>query len=204
MKKIEPYKNVDKAIQSLDNGGKFYKIQTKANDGIIDQSELANAAGTSSDKQKMILYFEISIFKLEQSEKKSVLSKLDKDLIKTYEKFKPHEITPEEVNFEVKSSSNVIITGTPELIDSSSNFKGLIMFPINIGDIATFKKTPIMDEYDVYKLKNKQSLSTFLIAHPIKSEKLPNKRMTVAGVMRNLITTDGDSKYLEALYYFEH
>lgn len=204
MKKIEPYKNVEKAVKSLDNGGKFYKIQTKANDGIIDQFELANVAGTASDKQKMILFLEMSILELEESEKTSVFSKLDSDLIKTYEKFKPKRLTPEEADFEVKLSSNVIVTGIPELIDSSSNFKGLIMFPIMLGNIATFKKTPLMDEYDVYKLKDKKSLKNFLIAHPIKSEKLPNKKMTIGGVMKTLITGDGGGKYLEIIYYFEH
>ena len=45
MKKIEPYKSIDEATLSLDNGGRFYNVLTKSDDGIISTSELGKVAG---------------------------------------------------------------------------------------------------------------------------------------------------------------
>ncbi len=202
MKKIQPYKNIGEAMESLDNGGRFYKIQTQANDGIIDQSELANVVGTSSDKQLMILFLQMSVSKLEESDKASVFSKFDSELIGTFEKFKPQELAISEASIKGKLSSNIIIKGTPEFIPSKTDLDGFIMFPRVIRDITTFEKTPLIKEYDVYRLKDKESLNTFLIAHPTAPEKLPNISITIGGVMKELLTSTGKGKFLEALYYF--
>lgn len=40
MKKVSPYQNLNTALKSLDNGGRFYNILTKAEDGIINQAEI--------------------------------------------------------------------------------------------------------------------------------------------------------------------
>jgi len=52
MKKVNPYRYVDEALSSLDNGGRFYNIFTKAMDGIISKSELGKVGGVFNDKQK--------------------------------------------------------------------------------------------------------------------------------------------------------
>ena len=78
MKKVSPYKTINEAIQSLDNGGRFYNILTKADDGIINQAELGKVGGVFNDKQQMILFFEMSILGLIQADKDSIISKFDK------------------------------------------------------------------------------------------------------------------------------
>ena len=62
MKKITPYKTTRNAITAMDNGGRFYNLLTKANDGNVSTSELAKVAGVFSDKQKMVLYLDMSLF----------------------------------------------------------------------------------------------------------------------------------------------
>ncbi|MFA5299412.1 MAG: hypothetical protein WC389_14575 [Lutibacter sp.] len=208
MKKIEPYFNINEAIQSLDNGGRFYNIQTKAKDGIINQSELGKVGGIFNDKQQMILFLEMSILKLNQSDKNSIISTLDSDLKKTFQKYKSLELLPSEANSKGIISSNAIITGIPKLIDSKSNIEGFILFPIMSGNVTTIMMIPLIDEFDVYELRDEESSETFLIAHLKDSERLPSKKMIIGGVLKELNKSEAEDeakgKFLEAVYHFEY
>ena len=207
MKKIEPYNNAKDAIKSLDNGGRFYNVLTKADDGLISKSELGKVGGVFNDAQQMILFLEMSILKLDQSEKDSIISKLDSNLNKAYQKYKSQEILPSEANIKGIISSNVITTGIPKLIDSTSEFEGFLMFPIMNGNITTFMMIPLIDEYDVYELRDEESSETFLIAHLKDSEKLPRKKMIIGGVLKELKKDEAEDKatgrFLEAIYHLE-
>lgn len=208
MKKIEPYTNVKEALQSLDNGGRFYNILTKAEDGIINQSELGKVGGVFNDKQQMILFLELSISKLNETEKEKIITKLDSDLQSSYQKYKSQVLLPSEANLKGIISSNAIITGIPKLIDSKSEFQGFIMFPIISGNVTTFMMIPLIDEYDVYELRDENSSETFFIAHLKDSEKLPCKKMIIGGVLKELKEKESDEKakgkFLEAIYHLEY
>lgn len=207
MKEIEPYKNSKDAIQSLDNGGRFYNLFTKADDGKINQAELGKVGGLLNDKQQMILFLEMSILKLNQSEKNSIISKFEGDLTRTYQKYKAQKLLPSEAKRKGILASNAIITGVPKLIDSKSDFNGFIMFPIISGNVTTFMMIPIIDEYDVYELRDEESSETFLIAHLKGSEKLPNKKMILGGVLKELKTNEkveeSKERFLEAVYFIK-
>ena len=56
MKKVNPYKSQAAALKSLDNGGRFFNVLTKADDGQITSAELSKVAGAFSNKQLMNLY----------------------------------------------------------------------------------------------------------------------------------------------------
>ena len=206
MKKIEPYKNINDAVKSLDNGGRFYNILTKAEDGIISQAELGKVGGIFNDKQQMALFLEMSILKLKDSEKEEVFSKLDSKLNQTLQKYKSQALLPSEANSKGIISSNAIITGIPKLIDSKSDFNGFIMFPIISGNVTTIMMIPLIDEYDVYELRDEESSEKFLIAHLKGSEKLPRKKIIIGGVLKVLNTSEMDNAekkiFLEAIYHF--
>jgi len=206
MKKIEPYKNINDAVNSLDNGGRFYNILTKAEDGIISQAELGKVGGIFNDKQQMALFLEMSILKLKDSEKEEVFSKLDSKLNQTLQKYKSQALLPSEANSKGIISSNAIITGIPKLIDSKSDFNGFIMFPIISGNVTTIMMIPLIDEYDVYELRDEESSEKFLIAHLKGSEKLPRKKIIIGGVLKVLNTSEMDNAekkiFLEAIYHF--
>ena len=142
MIKIEPYKNINDAISNLDNGGRFYNILTKADDGIISKSELGKVGGIFNDKQQMILFFELSISKLDDKKRNTIISKLEEDLQSIYLKYKPIELLPSEANSKGIIASNTIITGIPRLTESKSDFIGFIMIPMMIGNITTFTMIP--------------------------------------------------------------
>lgn len=207
MKKIEPYLNKNEAIQSLDNGGRFYNLQAKAKDGLISKSEVGKVGGVFNDKQQIILFLEMALLRLNQSDKDAIISSLDDDLKKIYQKYKSQVLLPSEANAYGKISSNAIITGIPKLIDSESTFKGFIMFPIIIGNVTTLMMIPLIDKYDVYELKDEVSSKTFLIAHSKDSIKLPNRKIIVGGVLKELSPDENGNenkgKFLEATYHID-
>jgi hypothetical protein len=205
MKKIAPYTEINTAISSLDNGGRFYNVMTKADDGVISQAELGKVGGLFNDKQKMILFLELSMLKLNSTEKETIISKLDKNLKEVYLKYKPQNLLPSEVDEKGILSSNMILTGVPKLIDSKSDFKGFFMVPIMVGKVMTFTMIPIIDSYDVYELRDETSSESFIIAHSRDANKLPNEKIIIAGVLKELKADDNEEsssrKFLEAVYY---
>jgi len=205
MESVKPYTAVSEAIVSLDNGGRFYNLRTKAEDGIISQAELGKVGGIFSDRQKMILFLELSISQLSEREKDMIISKLDERLIKDYLKYKPQYLLPSEVNEKGDLSSNVVLTGVPELIDQKWDFNGFFMVPIMTGQVTTFTMIPLIDHYEVYKLRDERTSDTFIIAHSKGAEKLPNEKIVVAGVLKELEKNEKGikEKFLEVVYCME-
>lgn len=205
MKQIAPYTDINEAISSLDNGGRFYNILTDAEDGIISSSELGKVGGLFNEKQKMILFLELSISALDPAAKAEVLSKLDSSLQRSYQKYKAQELLPSEANDRGILSSNAIITGFPKMRESKSDFNGFILIPISTGKAMTFVPVPIIDKYDIYEIRDEVSSETFLIAHARGEEKLPEQQIKVAGVLKELKLKKGETeratKFLEVNYF---
>ena len=203
MKKIEPYKNINEATLSLDNGGRFYNVLTKSDDGIISTSELGKVAGLFIDKQKMVLFLDLAISNFDVNAKEKIVNSLDASLRSTYEKYKSHELLPSEAYDKGILSSNSIITGFPKKIDSKSDFNGVIVLPVG----KSFVVMPIIDKYDVYEIRDEVSDDTFLIAHARGSIVLPEKKIKVAGVLKELKANKNEKKaskrFLEAIYYLD-
>ena len=203
MKKIEPYKNINEATLSLDNGGRFYNVLTKSDDGIISTSELGKVAGLFIDKQKMVLFLDLAISNFDVNAKEKIVNSLDASLRSTYEKYKSHELLPSEAYDKGILSSNSIITGFPNKIDSKSDFHGVMVLPLG----KSFVVMPIIDKYDVYEIRDEVSDDTFLIAHARGSIVLPEKKIKVAGVLKELKANKNEKKaskrLLEVLYYLD-
>jgi hypothetical protein len=204
MKKLISYENSHQVIQALDNGGRFYNIFTKAKDSIISQAEIGKVGGIFNDKQQMILFLEMSVFKLARSDKDDIIAKLDDNLRRTYQKYTAQALKPSEAEAQGIISSNAIITGVPKLIDSKSDFKGLIVLPVSSGNVTTFMMIPLIDQYDVYELRNEDTCDSFLVANTKSAKKLPHKEITLGGVLRELKTEEKEetrARFLEVVYY---
>ena len=208
MKKIEPYKNINEATLSLDNGGRFYNVLTKSDDGIISTSELGKVAGIFNDKQKMILFLDLAISNFDVNAKKNILDSLDDTLRSTYHKYKSQELLPSEAYNKGILSSNSIITGFPKKIESKSDFNGFIIVPVIAGRVTTFILIPLIDQYDIYEIRDEESDDTFLVAHARGSVMLPEKKIKVAGVLKELKAKKEEKKaskrFLEAVYYLDN
>ncbi|MEM6842665.1 MAG: hypothetical protein AAF632_10605 [Bacteroidota bacterium] len=207
MKKVKPYNTVSEAVATLDNGGRFYNILTKPEDGIISESEVGKVAGLFNDKQKMILFLELSLAKLNQVDREEVVLKLDSKLQKAYQRYKPQKLLSSEANTVGVISSNAIVTGIPTLVESKTDLLGFIMIPIVTDKTTTFTMVPLIEKYDVYEMRDELSSDTFLIAHAKGSQKLPQGKVTVAGVLKELKgrkNKDSPARiFLEAIYHVE-
>ncbi len=105
---------------------------------------------------------------------------------KSYQKYKPRNYCLLKPIAKVFFPANAIITGYPKMIDSKSDFTGLILIPIMAGKAMTFIPVPIIEKYDIYEIRDEASSDTFLIAHAKDSEKLPEQKIKVAGVLKEL------------------
>ncbi len=205
MKKITPAKNINDALDILDNGGRFYNFKAKANDGRIDQSELGKVAGIFSDHQEMILFLEMLMINLTVEDKNKIISMLDKTLQEKYDRLQAQNLCLTDVNENGMFSNSIITKGIPSLVESKSEFKGFIMVPIVAGNVTSFSMIPLIEEYDVYELKDTATNETLLIAHTKLFDSLPNEEITVAGVLKELKPSKdgktGSGKFLEVVYY---
>jgi hypothetical protein len=204
MQTIKPYTTTLEAIKALDNGGRFYNLLTKANDGVITSAEIGKTAGVFNNKQLNILFLEVALLKLDENEKNSILSRLEEKVKSDYTKYKPQYLLPSEIAEKGKIASGLIVTGVPKLIDSKTRFNGFIMVPIMTGKVMTMTMIPIYESYDVYELRDEVSSKTFIIAHSKNKNKLSEEKITLAGIIKELKTSKkSDSnaeKFLEITY----
>ncbi|MEL7148596.1 MAG: hypothetical protein AAFO69_19635 [Bacteroidota bacterium] len=203
MKKINPYKSYRYALASLDNGGRFYNLRSKANDGDITSAELRKAAGVFSGRQNLMVYLEMSLMDLTEKDHEQVISHLSDQLKSDYREYKPERFTPSEAKQHTVVSQSAIITGIPKLIDSKMEFSGFVMIPIMVGKTTTFSIIPIIDQYDVYELRDEHTAEEFFIAHNRSSRKLPEQSIRCGGVIKELKDQKGHSEksFLEILFY---
>ena len=206
MKRIEPYASSNFAMKDLDNGGRFYNLWTRADDGIISSAELAKVGGLFNDKQKMILYLQMALSKLESSEKSIVLNRLDENLKEAYNEYRVDQILDCTTKLDGRQGENVIIRGIPRRIESKSDFNGFIMVPIMAGSVTTFSMIPIIDKYEIYEMHS-ESGDNFLIAHTRETESLPEHTIVIGGVVKELKSDRNDDAestvFIEAVYYCE-
>ncbi|MCH6588222.1 MAG: hypothetical protein IH805_07905, partial [Proteobacteria bacterium] len=73
-----------------------YNLLTQASDGNVSSAELAKVAGVFGDKQKMVLYLEMSIVELDEHSIKSIRSALTTDLKLAYKRYRPQRLLPSE------------------------------------------------------------------------------------------------------------
>ena len=58
MEMVFPYRNVEDALEELDNGGRFYNFFTKKDDEVVTASELYKAAGVFTGAAQAFLFYE--------------------------------------------------------------------------------------------------------------------------------------------------
>jgi len=207
MKQVIPYSSMQDALSSLDNGGRFYNIFTKAGDGKVDPAELSKVAGIIGDRQRMFLFYELALSNLEQSAVDEVQSALSPELNQQYQLNRPKNYKPSDVQRQGSAGEAVIISGYPKVIDAKDKLAGFIMVPIMAGKVMTFTMIPIIEKFHVYELYDEPSGATFIIAHAKSDAPLPTSYFTFAGVLKELKQDKTGAKseelFLEAFYYVE-
>ncbi|WP_394748266.1 hypothetical protein [Spongiimicrobium salis] len=207
MKKVTPYNTLQEARTALDNGGRFYHLMTKSDDGIIAKTELKKVAGRYSSKQKMILFLELAISDLDENGQMRIIEALDEDLKMAYQKYRPEVVVPSQLQSERLLGKSVVVTGVPKRVERKTAFKGFVMIPIMVNNVTTFSMVPIIEAYDVYEIKEMGSNAFAYIAHAKSTVRLEEKPMKIGGVVKEL-KSEGSEKntentFLEVLYYQE-
>ncbi|MCI5220565.1 MAG: hypothetical protein D3914_15580 [Candidatus Electrothrix sp. LOE2] len=205
MQQITPYKTLRGALSALDNGGGFFNVFTKANDGLIEPAELSKVAGIFTERQKLHLYLEIALGGLSKADVASALSAMTPDLQTEYRRYRPAHYTPAQANRQGKAADSVIVTGIPHYVQSNADFKGFMFIPICTGNVTACITVPIVDHYDVYEVRDLTAKEDILVAHARGRKKLPKTPVTLGGVLKEL-KGDGKTKlkhslFLELLYY---
>ena len=205
MKQIIPYQDITEALATLDNGGRFYNLFAKAENGQITAAELTKVAGMFNERQKLVLFLELSMAKLPKHDQVDIISKLEDKLRRDFLKYKAQELMASEAQERGVLATNAIIVGVPRVKESKSEFNGLVLMPISTGKAMSFIPVPIIDQYDIYEIRDDHSSETFLVAHYRGKDKLPAEKIKVAGVLKNLeVKVDGvkgHQKFLEINYW---
>jgi hypothetical protein len=204
MTRIEPYESVRDALSDLDNGGRMLSFAARAADERIDAAELAKAAGVFGGKQRMFLYFDMSVARLGESEATDVKARLSDKLARDYAQHGPNHGSKEDVIAHGNAGQPWIISGVPRPVGATSELTMFVFVPMSTGKITTMMPIPIIEQYEVYELDDGGSDVSLRVAHVRGEEQLPEVRTRIAGVLKEF-SSDGAGKdaglYLEAAYY---
>ncbi len=205
MKYITSFRNLDEALSDLDNGGWFYHFFSRANDGILTTAELQASAGPFSDRRQAILFFEAATTHMDIADKQALVGKMDARLRTEYDRHRPERYTPAQALASDATDTNAIITGVPRRVGSESAFKAMVMIPVLVGQVTTFMIVPIADHYDVYELSDERSSDVFIIAHTRGAAKLPERSVSVAGILRDLNDEKQQvtGRFLDVAYFLD-
>ncbi len=207
MKQIIPYTSFQEAIQTFDNGGKFFNLFSRAKDGVVSSAELGKVAGMTHDHQAMILYLVLSISHLDNRSRERVLARLDSGLFDLYEKYRPIHMSLAQLANQGKAGISTVIVGTPKKISTTTDFDDTIMVPIGVGAMTSFTIVPIVTSYEVYQLTSEEDDTVVTIAHHKESSPLPERKLRIGGMLTSLSHSDDIDRpnrvFLEVQYYME-
>lgn len=207
MREVIPYKTVPGALKALDNGGRFYNIFTKADDGTITDSEMFKAAGVVSGSDKAFLFFSLALAHLDSDQQQVIISRLSTDLRVRFLQSRPQRVEIEDFDQVAKPAQSVIVDGYPRFLEDKTRFAAFIMIPIMAGKVTTFTMIPILDRFDVYEVYSKPGLKgrKTIIATVRGSRRLEPIRTVFGGIVKKLnFEPKAESRhrhYVETLYY---
>ncbi len=171
----------------------------------MTSAEVARVAGVFNDKQKMVLCLEMSLSELDADSLRSIRSSLSADLRASCKQYSPHRLLPSTAQSKGRVGRSAIITGIPQFVKANSDFAGFIMIPMTTGKSTTMMMIPIIDQYDVYEIRDEKTSKEFVIAHARGASRLPERTIRCGGIVKELKTnkkgTGKPKKFLEGLYY---
>ncbi len=208
MKHLTPFRTATEALQAFDNGGYFFNLFSHSKDGVVSPAELSKAAGTPLNRQAALLFLDLSISNLSQTDRDRVLSRLDQDLFDQYQRQQAKPLQSAQDLESGKIEANALVKGIAEKIGSESKFNGFIMVPIMVSSVTTFTLVPINSSYELYELvlENGENIT---VAHTKDAGSLPEKALLLGGQIKSCSASTNESsdqpdlRYLEIQYYTE-
>ncbi len=207
MMEIRPYQTLAGLKKTIDNGGRFYNLYSRAEDNVVTRGELAKAAGVFSSGNNAFLFLEMAQHDLPADAQAAVQQMLEPELRKAYRRQRPNHLMPSAVDAEGRPGTLVIVSGYPKFVENKTEFNGFIMIPISTGSVTTFSMVPIFDRFDVYEVfDDKRMRKPGAVIARSRGKRLEHDGpVRFAGVLRKLQAKKGDKSdhdfYLEAVYY---
>lgn len=205
MKRVQAFSDLEEAIQALDNGGRFFDIFDKAAEGIVPRTELGKVTGLCMGKQKMTLFLALSLIHLSEGEKKLILDILSPDIQSIFYFHKPIRLAPNKLEDNKERLRNVIVSGIPKRINQDLTNVGFIMLNVMAGSVYAPLMIPVTDLYEVYELSYSNSQKTVIIAHTKGEGDLPERPLTIGGVLkeyhRDREKKKGTALFVEIVYW---
>jgi len=202
MRKIKPYRTVQGARKTLDNGGRFYNLKARAGDDVVDAGELAKAAGVHSSDARAFLYLEMALMDLPAGQKSEVLSLLSPELNRKLAAKQARILKPSVVESSGVKGTSAIVSGYPAFVEDKTRFTGFIIMVTPI-----IMMIPIMDRFDVYEVYDTPEMKgrRTVIATVRGSKRLDGGYARFGGILKELSFDDKTGKdhglFLETLYY---
>ncbi len=202
MRKIKPYRTVQGARRTLDNGGRFYNLKARAGDDVVDAGELAKAAGVHSSDARAFLYLEMALMDLPAGQKSEVLSLLSPELNRKLAAKQARILKPSVVESSGVKGTSAIVSGYPAFVEDKTRFTGFIIMVTPV-----ILMVPIMDRFDVYEVYDTPEMRgrRTVIATVRGSKKLDGGYARFGGILKEISFDDKTGKdhglFLETLYY---
>jgi len=202
VREVVPYKTLAGAKRALDNGGRFFNLFAKADDGVVSGVELARAAGVFSSDLRAVLFFEMATAGLSPDEGESMAAHLSPDLLTRLESSRPRILKPSSVESDGQAGMPAIVSGYPVFVEDRTQFRGFIILVVPVVMFI-----PIFDKYDVYEVYDTSELNTprTVIATARGSKRTDGTFVRFGGVLKELHFEDKTGKahglYLDTIYY---
>jgi len=203
VREIVPYRTLGGAKKALDNGGRFFNLFAKADNGVVSGVELARAAGVFSSDLRALLFFEMAVAGLSPGESETMVAHLSPDVLARLESSRPRTLKPSLVESDGQAGMPAIVTGYPVFVVDQSQFQGFLIVVV----VPTVVLIPIFDKYDVYEVYDTPELNTVrtVIATTRGSKRMDGLCVRFGGVLKELLFEDKTGKahglYLDTMYY---
>lgn len=110
MRRVNAYRSAERLVDSLDNGGRWYHLWSKASDGRVSAGELSKAAG-SYDPRTAVCFVALAWWELPDGVRAGVRQKLDPEVKKMFDTWPPAIVAP--------SGLGGLVVGTPAVAEGA-------------------------------------------------------------------------------------
>ena len=177
-RRITPYRTVRGALESLDNGGRFWNLLARAQDERIDASELARATGTLRAGLAAFVAFELSLAELDERERAEVRSHLSPRLKRRFAPFVlPHHTSGRELP--------AAIPGTGWIVAGEAHLVGHVTLHVRSMIMVGKVLVPV-----VHKLPYAELELALGGRHKLRVLARPHKNVELSGPVRFAVLTE--------------
>lgn len=209
MQELKPFSSLSALKKALDNGGRFYNFFDSAADEKVTRAELAKAAGVFTAGIKAFLFLEMTKQDLSDQDQAAAIALLEPKLRSSFQKKKPSQVLPSQVDKNHKSADVVIVSGYARELDKQTRFTGFIVVPMLIGKVMIPMMIPIHDIYRVIEIYDDEKMKSHraIVCAPARKTIDLSGKVQFGGVLKELKNQAKEPPthpvFLEAIFWMK-